>query len=114
MLTRIGNGPREHDYTQNMWGHALYNLKMVEVTESPTSLWQKWFGPRVTSRVLQCLGLGSVRAGDTLLLRMASGMVGRFVVREIEHFSNPDDMFEINRADFLDYASQGPTGNERD
>ena len=94
---------REHDYTHSMWGHALHSPKMVEITEPPISFWQKWFGQRVTRQILQALGHGNVEPEDTLLVRMASGRIARFVVKDIEYYSNPDDMFKLNRADFVDY-----------
>ena len=44
-----------------------------------------------------------MREGDTVILEMQSGKIARFVVIEIDNLMNPDDMFEIKRADFVEF-----------
>ena len=78
-----------HDYTRQYWGHALHDPKIEHDDEHS---------------YLRCLGHGPrVRAGDILLLKMQSGKIARFQIQEIEHYSNPADMFDVKRAVFDGY-----------
>ena len=104
MLLRLDDGPRDHDYTRNSWGHTLHNPHMKEEDEPLPGFWNKLL--RRTQRInyLTCCGYGDVREGDTLRIRMESGKIARFIVREIEYFSDPRDMFNLKRADFVEYV----------
>lgn len=63
---------KEHDFTVSEWGWS------VSVYDDDTAI-----------------GFGSgIRSGDTILLRMTSGRVGRALVEEIDYYLNPQDMFK--------------------
>ena len=102
-LLRMHSNPVEHDYTKSYWGHALHNPKIEHGVNKP-SIWRWICGDRAEEySYLTCLGHGSVREGDTGMLEMQSGKIARFVVIEIDNLMNPDDMFEIKRADFVEF-----------
>lgn len=106
MLLRLDNKPRTHDYTRMMWGHALQNLKMIPVYSKPT-IWDRLRGkkPEHVSNDLTCTGHGSVRKGDSITIEMASGKIAKWLVEDIEQYRDPDDMFKIRRASFVEYVT---------
>ena len=93
-----------HDYTTHRWGHALHDPKIEALPAQRSALERLLFKKAKTTYALKCLGHGRVSAGDFITIKMKSGNVAKFVVREIEHFYNPKDMFEIKRADFVGYV----------
>lgn len=101
----VDDAPREHDYTSYRWGHALHGPRLVSKTDPTPPLWNVWgrlYGPRTTTQVLVTAGHGSVRVGDTMLVKMASGQTARFLVIWIEYEYDPRDMFTL-RATFVEY-----------
>lgn len=106
MLLRLDNNPRTHDYTRMIWGHALQGLKMIPVYREPT-FWQRLCGQtrEHVSNDLTCTGHGSVRKGDSILIEMASGKIAKWLVEDIKHYRDPDDMFDIRRASFVEYVA---------
>lgn len=108
-LLRVGDRDT-HDYTEQCWGHALHDPKIKHETIKP-KWWRKLLGAEPIERsYLTCLGHGyGIKPGHTVLLKMQSGKVASFRVVEIEYFSNPRDMFDIKRADFIEYVSDEGT-----
>jgi hypothetical protein len=82
---------------------------MVTVDLPPKNLWQRISGTGDKIQILQALGHGNVRQGDTILVKMQSGRTARFIVREIFYYSDLDDMFKLERADFVSYMDESVT-----
>lgn len=98
-----------HDYTSHRWGHALHD-PVVKTIPAEKTLTERLFLKKPKAvHILTCLGHGRVRAGDFVEVRMKSGGDAKFLVREIEHFYNPKDMFKIKRADFVGYVDERVT-----
>lgn len=101
----IPDAMRVHDYTWQGWGHAIHSPKMhVETVK------QSW-GDRLLGRPARELVYLSAlihgrnpTEGDGLLLKMESGKVARFIIRDILWLINPRDMWKIKRADFDAYV----------
>ena len=72
--TRLQKETREHDFTHSKWGWSI-----AKVYDDDTAIGH---------------GLG-ILSGDTILLRMASGRVGRWRVQEIDYYLDPRDMFKV-------------------
>ncbi len=103
MLMRLDDKPRTHDYRKSMWGHSLHSPQ-VKVRMLPRTLWERLRFKRAEhAQYLTALGHGDVRKGDDVLVALKSGKTGRFTVQEIDRFCDPDDMFDIKRADFIGY-----------
>lgn len=62
---------REHDFTKMWWGWA------ISVEADYTAIGH---------------GFG-IHPGDTILLKMTSGRVGRALIQKIDYYLNPKDMF---------------------
>lgn len=96
--------PRIHDFTKAVWGHALHMIEMHDLEIRP-SWWRRLLGVKPSSiRYLSCLGHGqNIVEGDILLVAMQSGRAARFLIRELCWLGNPNDMFRVDRADFVGY-----------
>ena len=105
MLLRLHSDPVTHDYRKSFWGHALHGMKTVPVYSRPT-FWQRLRGvkPEHISNDLTCQGHGDVREGDFILTLMASGKVAKWKAEEVERYRDPDDMFNLRRASFVEYV----------
>lgn len=116
MLLRLDNKPRRHDYRKGRWGHALHGVKLHHETVRP-SIWRWLRGDRSYQQTyMTCLGHGSVYPDDTVVIAMQSGKSAEFRVADIRYYSDPKDMFEIKRADFVGYLedSTPPTDTEQE
>lgn len=96
-----------HDFTWSGWGHALHSPKMNEGWTPQPPLWRRLLLGEHSHRFSYLSGLGHCTPrpweGDELRVAMASGKVARFRVVEIRLFSDPHDMFDLKRADFVRY-----------
>jgi hypothetical protein len=102
MILRLHDDPVEHDYTRSFWGHALHGIKIYQ-QRVHVPWWKRPFVKPTYLTALKCSGFGSVQAMDILHVKMKSGRVARFEVRDVEYEYNPPDMFHIKCAVFLGY-----------
>jgi hypothetical protein len=88
---------RTHDYTKQYWGWSCSITKI-----------------KADDHTICCLGHGhGLQEGDTMLLSMESGKVGRFTITQLKYFSDPKDMFDLE-AVFDGYEPEKPDEKKND
>lgn len=89
--------PRTWDFTRPRWGHALSRLTQNgDGTFTALGHGPLGYGPPGSVEY--------IRRGDSLLVAMASGKTGRYLVLHISYFWDPPDMFKAT-IQFTGYES---------
>lgn len=105
--------PGTFDFRRSGWGHALHYPR-IAVGYHRQAWWRRALRRRPrTFEYLTCLGHARPlpRESDILLVPMESGRTARFIVVEVRWMTDPDDMFEIKRADFVGWHDDREMAN---
>lgn len=89
-MTKISlTEPKNHDYTDQYWGHAISMIT-----------------PLKKAGLFSMTGHGeSIKKGHTLTMKMQSGRIGKFAVNKISYYQDPRDMWNLE-ATFTGYVSE--------
>ena len=95
-MAKTKTEPEVHDYTRERcgWGH------------------DRTFDSKDGGRTAHMMGWGyGLKKGDFILLSMQSGKTAKYLIKKVEYYSDPRDMWS---ADVVFYAYLAPVGASRE